>query len=275
MDQKQKRKKRGCGGFLLTVAAIVMIIRIALNDDLDVKQYTVTSSLSEESHRYVLITDLHSTMYGENQEDLSSVIVGYAPEAVFLVGDIGDDKREFDGTAMLLEKLLDHEVYYVTGNHERWVDYTDDIKSLFEEYGVIVLSGCSSVYLGDGIRLFGIDDPLFYEESSGFVSDLEAAGTDGEFFDILLSHRPEYAETYAECGFELTLSGHAHGGQVRIPIFMNGLYAPNQGWFPQYAGGEYNLDGGTLIVSRGLMINEYPRVFNRPEVVVIDVVPQK
>lgn len=273
MNKKRNRKKRGCGGFFLTVALLIILTRIALSEELDMKSYTVESDVSEESHRYVLLTDLHSTIYGENQEKLVSIIRENAPEAVFLVGDIGDDKRGFEGTSMLLEQLNDYEVYYVTGNHERWVDYTDDIKSLFEEYGAVTLSGCSSVYLGDGIRLFGIDDPLFYDKKGGFVSDLEAADTDGEFFDILLSHRPEYAETYADCGFELALSGHAHGGQVRIPILINGLYAPNQGWLPQYAGGKYDLGGGTIIVSRGLMINEYPRVFNRPEAVVIDVVP--
>lgn len=266
-------KKGGRIRFLLTAALIIIVIKFALSDDLVVKKYTVKSFASEDSHRYVLITDLHSTIYDKEQDELTSLIFKYVPEAVFLVGDIGDDKRDFNGTAIFLDKLQGYDMYYVTGNHERWVNYTNDIKSLLEDYGITVLSECSSVYMGDGIRLFGIDDPLFYDDRSGFVNDLGAAETDGDFFDILLSHRPEYAETYAENGFELTLSGHAHGGQVRIPILLNGLYAPGQGWLPEYAGGKYTIDGFTLIVSRGLMINEYPRVFNRPEIVVIDVVP--
>ncbi len=272
MENKPKRKKRGCGVFLLTVAVLLLIVRIALDESLALRKYTVESDFVSEKHTYVVLTDLHSTVYGEWQSELVDVIGEYSPEAVFLIGDIGDDKRDFVGTAQLLERIAqEYETYYVTGNHERWVEYTDDIKSLFEEYGVTVLTGCGSVYLGDGIRLYGIDDPLFYEDKSEFEAELESADAEGEFFDILLSHRPEYAETYADCGFELTLSGHAHGGQVRVPVLINGLYAPNQGWLPEYAGGSYDLGNAVLIVSRGLMRNEYPRVFNRPEVVVVEV----
>lgn len=256
----------------MITAVLWLIVRIALDDSLAVRKYTVESDFVADVHTYVVLSDLHSTVYGEAQSELIDMIGKYSPDAVFLIGDIGDDKRDFGGTAQLLEGIAGtHETYYVTGNHERWVEYTDDIKSLFEEYGVTVLSGCGSVYLGDGIRLFGIDDPLFYKDKSAFETELAAAETDGAFFDILLSHRPEYAEAYAGHGFELTLSGHAHGGQVRVPIFVNGLYAPNQGWIPEYAGGRYDFDNGIMIVSRGLMINEYPRVFNRPEIVVVEV----
>ena len=90
---------------------------------------------------------------------------------------------------------------------------------------------------------------------------------------VLLSHRPELTELYRGSGFDLVVSGHAHGGQVRVPLLLNGLYAPNQGFFPQYAGGLYDLDGTALAVSRGLSISRLPRVFNPPEAVVIDLVP--
>ena len=81
---------------------------------------------------------------------------------------------------------------------------------------------------------------------------------------------------YGEYGFDLTLCGHAHGGQVRIPLLLNGLYAPHQGWFPKYAGGNYSFDNGShVIVSRGLMIDNLPRVFDPPELVIVNITPAK
>ncbi|MBE6542187.1 MAG: hypothetical protein E7672_07060, partial [Ruminococcaceae bacterium] len=197
MNTQQKKGGKKLSRFLVAAAILFVLARIALNDSLDVKEYSIESGLVEGEHRFVLLSDLHSTMYGESQRGLIEKIEKYSPEAIFMVGDIGDNKREFDGTAILLEELSGYDMYYVTGNHERWVDYTDDIKMLFEDYGVVALSEGMSVELGDGIRLFGIDDPLFYKDQEGFYSDLENAGVSDEVFDILLSHRPEYAERYA------------------------------------------------------------------------------
>ncbi|MBQ4353990.1 MAG: metallophosphoesterase [Clostridia bacterium] len=271
--QKKNRKKTGCG---CVVAALLLFLlfRTALDDSLVLREYTVESSLVTAAHTYVVLTDLHSTYYGASQKELAAEIMRCEPEAVFLVGDIADDKeeRQFTGTAELLGQIAEqYPCYYVTGNHERWLDYTDDIHALFASYGVTVLRG-DSADLGDNIRLCGLDDPLFYADREAFLSALEAMPVSDDTFDILLSHRPEYAEIYAACGFDLTLSGHAHGGQVRIPLLLNGLYAPNQGWFPEYAGGRYEIGDSTLIVSRGLMLDDLPRVFNRPEIVVVHVV---
>lgn len=97
---------------------------------------------------------------------------------------------------------------------------------------------------------------------------------DSADFTVLLAHRPELLAKYAQFPLDLVVSGHAHGGQVRIPGVLNGLYAPNQGWFPKLAGGAYTQDGTTLIVSRGLAVRtRLPRIFNRPEVVLVRCVP--
>ncbi len=266
---REKTKKRSTAVFFAVVLAAFVFIRFALYDGLTVRTYTIDSPHTDSEHTFVLLTDLHSTLYGDGQTELIDAIRELSPEAVFLVGDIGDDKRDFDGTAVLLEALTEeYKCYYMTGNHERWVGYTDDIKSLVGSYGVEVLAG-ESVMLGDGIVLHGIDDPLFYGSESEFSSALSELSVSDDTFDILLSHRPEYAEQYAELGFDLTLSGHAHGGQIRIPLIVNGLYAPNQGFLPEWAGGQYTVGDATLIVSRGLMKNELPRVFNPPELVVV------
>lgn len=185
-----------------------------------------------------------------------------------MAGDIADEKRDFASVRVFLEKAVKiAPCYMVPGNHERWLGFTDNIKLLMNDCGVITFD-TSPVTLGEGIVLYGVDDPLFYPtgEFEQLVRDLSP---DGKIYNILLSHRPEYAELYAEAGFDLSLCGHAHGGQVRLPLIMNGLAAPNQGLFPKYAGGEYDIGGNTIIVSRGLMIDSLPRVFNPPEVVVI------
>lgn len=264
--------------FLVTAALLFLFIRAALYDGLVVREYDIRSPLVSSPHTFVLLTDLHATYYGEQQFGLTATIDRYSPEAVFLAGDIGDDKRDFDGTAVFLEAVcMNYPCYYVTGNHERWVEYTDDIKELMGSYGVTVLDEtCGPVLLVDGeIALFGMDDPLFYDDTTEYLSLLSTLDVSEETFDLLLAHRPEFYNEYLAEKFDLTLCGHAHGGQVRIPFLMNGLYAPNQGYFPDYAGGLYESDGQTMIVSRGLMKDDLPRVFNPPEVCVIHILPEE
>ena len=128
---------------------------------------------------------------------------------------------------------------------------------------------------GQTIQLCGVDDPAAGEAVWRAQLARAAAQADPDLFTILLTHRPERVEAYRGRGFDLILAGHAHGGQWRLPGVVNGLLAPDQGLFPPYAGGRYELEGGTLIVSRGLAreSTRVPRVFNRPELVIIDVTP--
>jgi len=275
MSRKHVKKSGTFLRFCLILFGLFFLVRTALYDGIVVRRYHIQTDAVSEPHRYVVISDLHSTVYGENQQILAEKILKNDPEAIFLCGDIADDVRGFEGTAMLLELLNLSQIpmYYVTGNHERWLEWTEDINLLFEEAGAVVLSD-GQVTLGDGIRLSGIADPVFYEDTLTYMGALSQFETDGGCFDILLAHRPEFARTYQQAGFELALSGHAHGGQVRIPLLLNGLYAPNQGWFPGYAGGMYDLDGAHMIVSRGLMIDDLPRIFNPPEIVVVEVSPK-
>ena len=148
-----------------------------------------------------------------------------------------------------------------------------------EEAGVTILDqNCTGLTLnGQWINFCGIPDP--YADVNTTTALTHAADSiRQEGYTILLAHRPELAEQYAACHtFDLTVSGHAHGGQIRIPGIINGLYAPHQGWFPSYAGGLYTVHEMTLIVSRGLAREStlFPRIFNRPELVVVDLLPPK
>jgi predicted MPP superfamily phosphohydrolase len=154
---------------------------------------------------------------------------------------------------------------------------------MIQEYGITVLSNESQYITVNGVRLClcGIDDPEVFEYTSDkqllMLKDTDGllkrfSGLNDDTFNILLAHRPELIENYAKYNFDLVMSGHSHGGQVRIPPFVNGFFAPDQGWFPKYAGGRYKADNVTMVVSRGLGFDErVPRVFNPPDVVVVDI----
>lgn len=272
--KKSGLKKRGVYKFIIIAAVLFCIIRVALYDGITVRNTVIKASQVGENKTFAVISDLHSVLHGNSQEKLISELDSIHPDAVFMTGDIADDKNPFTGTATLLENIAKrYDCYYVTGNHERWVEYSDDIKAMFAEYGVCVLDDKSEpIDIGKGIRLFGIDDPLYYSDTNEFLKSLNGYTPSDEYFDILLSHRPEFFDMYISLGFDLTISGHAHGGQVRLPFLLNGLYAPNQGFFPEYAGGLYKDNGRYMLVSRGLMKNEIPRVFNPPELWVLELV---
>ena len=235
--------------------------------------------------RIVAVTDLHSHIYGEDQQPLIDMINKQQPDIIALVGDIADDEEPDDGTHLLLEGIRGiAPAYYVSGNHEYWSDNYDRIKNMMESYGVTVLDNESEDIIVNGTRLSisGVDDPYMFDYTED--ADYLEMGDEDELFrqrfanlddgvlNVLLAHRPELIELYRQYGFDLILSGHTHGGQIRVPLLINGLFAPDQGWFPKYAGGRYDIGGKMLIVSRGLSFNDLvPRVFNPPEVVVVDI----
>ena len=269
----------------LAAGAVLAALAVwALWTGLAVRTYTLETAKLDQPVRLLLLTDLHSTVHGRDQQALIDLVRAQAPDAVLLSGDIADDEVPHRGTELLLEAVAGkYPCFYVTGNHEFWAEGTEEILEMFRRYGVTVLAGTWSdlTVRGQTIRIFGVDDPEGFEAApgeavpAGWLEQWETcrAGLEEGTFSVLLSHRPELTELYRGSGFDLVVSGHAHGGQVRVPLLLNGLYAPNQGFFPRYAGGLYDLDGTALAVSRGLSISRLPRVFNPPEAVVIDLVP--
>lgn len=246
---------------------------------LTVNHVTVESDKIETPIRLALVTDLHSTFYGEGQEKLLAVLEKEQPQAILLAGDIADDEVPHAGTEALLAAIGEkYPCYYVSGNHEYWSGEFEKIEEMIASYGVTVLHG-EGQWLeleGESIWIAGVDDPDGFvkkeqwEEQLGTVmAEREEQAADA--FSILLSHRPEKTAQYESSGFDLVTAGHAHGGQIRIPWIMNGLFAPNQGWLPKYAGGVYDLGETTMVVSRGLCRNSLPRIWNPPEVVIIEI----
>lgn len=266
---------------LPVLAILVALTLIALNERLILRTYTVVSPKLTAEVRLAVVTDFHSS---DNADDVVTMVASCAPDAVLMVGDMFDDdtaNRPTERTLSLMRQLSAlYPCYYVSGNHEAWTGEMDALYQQTEEAGVTVLRMSSGVLTvrGQRIALCGIPDP--YEMVFSGAPDTEEQirqameNVDSADFTVLLAHRPELLAKYAQFPLDLVVSGHAHGGQVRIPGVLNGLYAPNQGWFPKLAGGAYTQDGTTLIVSRGLAVRtRLPRIFNRPEVVLVRCVP--
>ena len=231
----------------------------------------------ENAVRCVLVTDLHSCYYGKNQKNLIERIDKENPDIIFLGGDIFDDKIDDDNAIIFLEDISKkYKCFYVSGNHEYWSERCDEMKEKVKSLGITVLEGdCETIEInGKTIDVCGVDDPTRLTNSQ-FKEQLNKAyaKTSEDHYKILLTHRPELTEFYALYDFDLILSGHAHAGQIRIPLINIGIYAPNQGLFSKYVSGIYTLSNGSrLIVSRGLARESTPapRFFNHPEIVVID-----
>jgi len=192
-------------------------------------------------------------------------------------------------------------IYMVYGNHEHYLGEDGRLTDELSKLGVQLLKEESREVVLNGQRLTvsGIFDPYFYGKykhirggygqkvKDGNISSKEAY-TDGidawrnavanlphdkGVLSVLLSHRPEEDDVYRKSGYDVVFSGHAHGGQVRIPFLLNGLYAPHQGLFPRRAGGIYR-DGFVHVVSRGLQKKRAPRIFNRPELCLLQITPE-
>ena len=267
---------------LIVLFIISAVFVAAFYNGLVARKYKVKiSGANEGTAKIVVLADLHNTFYGENQEKLIAKIEKQKPDLILLTGDMIDDYNRTAATTELLSGITGMAlVYCVTGNHEFWTGRAREIIEIIEGYGVTVLRNETVDIEINGIEivLCGTDDPdvIYYSDEDEYKNmsspdELLKAfdGLDDGNINILMAHRPERIEQYKKYPFDLVLSGHAHGGQVRIPLIINGLFAPDQGWFPKYAGGRYVHGELTHIVSRGLSLKTLPRIFNPPEIVVV------
>ena len=279
----KRRTKKRVLILVITLSALGLLAFAALYRGLTIARYEVSSDkfTSGDPIRVVLLTDLHSYIYEPGQEPLIRRVKELKPDVIFLSGDMADDRNPFQGMALLLEGISKlAPCYYVTGSHDYWSGDIEDIKSAIRGYGVTVLEGQTTVLTVKGQRLSisGIDDPVMANALPGENEDEAYRRAlhsfdhlDRNEYNILAAHRPDFIAEYHALGFDMVLSGHTHGGQVRIPFLLNGLYAPNQGYFPRYAGGLYDVNGTYLLVSRGLSYYpDLPRIFNPPEVVLVE-----
>ncbi len=253
----------------------------SVNEKICLKTYPIKSEKIKKPIKILQVSDLHSSKYGKEYNELIGAITNISPDIIVMTGDILDNRAPNGECLVFLKKIAAmFPCYYVSGNHEVYTHLVDVLKEKLVSYGIRVLEGeTERVNVGEqSIFIGGVDDPIESPDKHGrlWEEQLNDCGKelDGESFGILLSHRPELLTYYEETPFDLVLAGHAHGGQVIIPHLINGLYAPHQGFFPKLAGGEYLMaNGGKMIVSRGLSKFVRPRVFNRPELVLVTLLP--
>lgn len=259
---------------LSVISALVLSFIIWIvwsNFSLQLSTYTVSSDnlpKAFDGYRIAHVSDLHNAEFGDENEKLLGLLHESDPDIIAITGDIIDSARTDAAVDFVKEAIKIAPCYYVTGNHEAAVskEIFEKLEITFTELGVKIMRGSEVVIEKDGeaISLIGIDDPRFEE----FPENIDEISTfDG--FKILLSHRPEYFDKYADWNVDLVLSGHAHGGQFRLP-FIGGLVAPGQGLFPKYDAGMFTEDNTTMIVSRGIGNSIIPvRFNNRPELVLV------
>ncbi len=249
-------------------AAGTLFVVCGWNYDLTTVTYRLDTGKLTAPVRLAVVADLHCCDYGDR---LIEAVAAAAPDAILLPGDILDDTMPLEQGYALLEQLTGRwPCFYVTGNHDAF------LAEQVAARGVTVLDGTwADVTLqGQTIRICGVGDfrrggkRLFSQK----LDELRQNNSENPGFSLLLAHRPSLIEEYLPGGYDLVVSGHAHGGQWRVPGLLNGLLAPDEGLFPRYAGGQYDLNGTTLVVSRGLAkeSTRVPRLYNPPELVVID-----
>jgi predicted MPP superfamily phosphohydrolase len=270
-------KKTKHKNFIIVFLIGVFLIFFCLwqNNDIVVSDYIYKSkkiSRYLDGFKIVQISDLHNKKFGKNQKNLLKILENEAPNIIVITGDIVDSNHtnieialEFIRGAVEIAP-----VYYVTGNHEYWLNSIDSTKLMqgMEQSGVIILDN-KAISIGKesdyGFYLIGLNDNNLTDSTLKTL----CSTLDSNKLQILLAHEPQNIDHYSDAEVDLVFAGHAHGGQWRLPL-IGGLYAPNQGLFPQYTSGVHIEDNTTMIVSRGLGNSVIPiRIFNRPQVVVV------
>ena len=282
----KRNKKR-----VILIVTVVLLVGLCGwtiwgNTALEINEYEIMSDKIPEAFtgfRIAQVSDMHNAEFGEGNEKLIELLSQTDPDIIVITGDLIDSRHtdieialDFARQAIKLAP-----VYYVSGNHEARVREYEDLKMSLVEAGVIVLEDQKVQITREGksISILGIDDPSFQEDylfgdaASVTSSALSELQNESDGYTVLLAHRPELFETYVDAGVDLVFSGHAHGGQFRLP-FIGGLVAPNQGFFPKYDAGLFSEGSTTMIVSRGVGNSIIPiRFNNRPEIVVAELKP--
>ena len=253
-------------------------------------EYYVSTPKVEKEHSYVVLADLHNKVYGENNTKLLKKIEELQPEGILIAGDILTAKpgKSYQVALDLIRKLASkYPIYYGMGNHETrlflYPEVYGDMGVCFERdinaCGVKLLRN-EMVVCDDGIRIHGLDMKRdYYKRFKKYPMEREYLQNtlnkvDKDQFEILLAHNPDYFEEYAAWGADLVLSGHVHGGMMRLPV-LGGVVSPAFRLFPKYDGGLFKIGKSTMILSRGLGMHTIPiRIFNPGELVFVKLSPE-
>ncbi|MDE7261151.1 MAG: metallophosphoesterase [Oscillospiraceae bacterium] len=275
---RRRRRRHRFPQFLLLCALFALFLWWS-NHSLQTQSFTYSSErlpAGFDGCVIVQISDLHGAEFGDNNQDLLQQVRAAKPDYIFLTGDLQDMYRQTPQSySVNLGRTLAQiaPTYFVTGNHEWALPDVRGLKRKLQEAGVTVLTNEYVLLERDGcsILLAGIDDPNgFADQKTPEELAEEIQALEGDPFWLLLAHRNNYFEKeYSHLGADLVISGHGHGGLIRLP-FTDGLVSVERTLFPTYTAGFYEANGGDLFVSRGLgNSGKTFRLFNRPELVIL------
>lgn len=265
------------------VLGSILLYNLQMNKSFITTFYTVTVDKPVEDLRIVLLSDLHLSEYGTDNADLVQKVRNLAPDLIAVAGDMDiDTNPDYSLVLSLMRQLVDiAPVYYAPGNHEWAARYANGCDTIFDDIeatGVHWMNGTyeDAVINGKKLRIGGFFEwprAQLERENSRAVADAlnDEMNALDDVCTILICHCPEVLDTsLADEKVDLVLSGHAHGGQVRIG--GHGLWSTSQGFLPKYTSGVNQMGESQVVISRGLGDSEpYPRIFNQPELVVVDV----
>lgn len=225
------------------------------------------------------LSDIHCNKIGTSDLNFIRKIKKFNPDIIFITGDVLDSyNNDMDIVHNILSQLSTiAPCYFTSGNHELRmpVEY-NKLKDILKKLNIIDLNN-KSLQLrkeNSSINLVGIEDYNYFKLKDILNAKNEFENTLKNLYienkiNILLSHRPEKINLYSKIGYDLVFSGHAHGGQWRIP-FIGAIFAPSQGFFPKYTHGVYKENKTQLIVSQGLGNSSFPlRINNRKELILV------
>lgn len=270
---------------IIIILILLIIISFYLyyqNNYLQITNYSIENTKIPKdfnNYKIIQISDFHNTKSNKITKELINTIKQEQPNIIVITGDLIDSKKtNIDISINLIEKLSNiAPIYYINGNHEISSNKYSELKEKLTTQKVTILENqTKTIKLNNSeINLIGINDPTmnynpYSTEAEIIKSNLKESNYNKENYSILLSHRPEAFNTYVKENIDLVLTGHAHGGQIRLP-FIGGVIAPNQGFFPKYTSNKHTKENTTMIVSRGIGNSIIPfRINNRPELVIID-----
>lgn len=278
MKRNMNKKQKTFAAILVIIAAAGAYLHFE-NTSLTITAHEISSEKIPQNfdgYEIMQISDLHNVKSSKLTGDLISRIKENSPDIAVITGDTIDSRHTDTEAALDVVRRISEvcPVYYVAGNHEARIDEYETFVEDLAGMGVHILTnGAEQIKIGDeSINIVGIDDPDFahefgVEDSEIAASFLEGIEYDKDNYTVLLSHRPELIDAYSQAGVDLVFSGHAHGGQIRLP-FVGGLIAPDQGLLPEYTSGAYEKGNTVMVVSRGIGNSIFPlRINNRPELV--------
>lgn len=277
---------------LITVLAVIILIFLWImiydGNRFVVREHLFCDARIRQDCRAVVLADLHNKKYGRDNGQLIQAVRELAPDMILVAGDLLTAKpgASLDTALGVLECLSqDYPIYYGNGNHEQRIKlYPEVYGDMAERYaaglgelGIEPLVNAHVQLMDYGIRIYGVEIDKRYYKRFG-VQPMEEAyletllgRVDKDFYNILLAHNPDYFPQYAKWGAKLVLSGHVHGGMVRVPFVGKGVASPNIRFFPKYDGGRFDEEGSTMLVSRGLGMHTIPvRLFNPGEILLLE-----